>query len=378
MQLALFFTRGISLKLWLETGLFDREKQLYEEHLRRGHLRKVYWLTYGQKDAELAKELKLSSRLDHRIEVLPMSRLFCGCWGTLFYSFLIPLIHFAQLNNCDILKTNQMDGSWTAVLAKWLHRKPLMVRTGYTWSLLKKKHNVAKYKQKLIGLIERFAYSNATVAVVTSERQSQYISERYSVPKENVQVVPNYIDTKLFTPAESANKYSDRLIFVGRLNEEKNLFNLIEAVAQTGLTLDIYGKGDIRNKLETQAKKLNAKVNFMGIVPNNELPNIFNRYRCYILPSFYEGMPKSLLEALACGLVCIGTDVEGINDIIKNGVNGYLAKGTQSNALVEVIKKATQLPYDSITAEGIQRVRNNFSLETVVGREKEIIANLKT
>jgi glycosyltransferase involved in cell wall biosynthesis len=378
MQLALFFTRGISLKLWLETGLFDREKQLYEEHLRRGHLRKVYWLTYGQKDAELAKELKLSSRLDHRIEVLPMSRLFCGCWGTLFYSFLIPLIHFAQLNNCDILKTNQMDGSWTAVLAKWLHRKPLMVRTGYTWSLLKKKHNVAKYKQKLIGLIERFAYSNATVAVVTSERQSQYISERYSVPKENVQVVPNYIDTKLFTPAESANKYSDRLIFVGRLNEEKNLFNLIEAVAQTGLTLDIYGKGDIRNKLETQAKKLNAKVNFMGIVPNNELPNIFNRYRCYILPSFYEGMPKSLLEALACGLVCIGTDVEGINDIIKDRVNGYLAKGTQSNALVEVIKKATQLPYDSITAEGIQQVRNNFSLETVVGREKEIIANLKT
>ncbi|MFZ0035218.1 MAG: glycosyltransferase family 4 protein [Sedimentisphaerales bacterium] len=377
MQLALFFTRGISLKLWLETGLFDREKQLYEEHLHRGHLRKVYWLTYGQKDAELAKQLKLSGRLDPSIEVLPMSRLFCGFWGVLLYSFLTPVIHFARLSNCDILKTNQMDGSWTAVLAKWLHRKPLMVRTGYTWSLLKKKRNVAKYKQKLIGLIERFAYSNATIAVVTSEKQSQYISERYSVPKENVQVVPNCIDTQLFTPTESANKYADRLIFVGRLNEEKNLFNLIEAIAQTGLTLDIYGKGNIRNKLEALAKKLNAKVNFMGVVPNNELPAVLNRYRYFILPSLHEGMPKTLLEAMACGLACIGTDVEGINDIIKDGVNGYLAKGTQSNALVEVIKKAIQLPYDSITAAGIQQVRNNFSLETVVEREKEIIANLK-
>ena len=56
MQLALFFTRGISLKLWFETGLFDREKQLYEEHLRRGHLKKIYWLTYGIDDAELADD----------------------------------------------------------------------------------------------------------------------------------------------------------------------------------------------------------------------------------------------------------------------------------------------------------------------------------
>lgn len=377
MQLALFFTRGVSLKLWLDTGLFDREKQLYEEHLRREHFKKVYWLTYGKKDAELAKQLKLSGQLDPRIEVLPMSHLFCGHWGTLLYSFLMPVIHFATLSSCDIFKTNQMDGSWTAVLAKWLHRKPLVVRTGYTWSLLKKKHDVAKYKQKLIGLIEHFAYNNATIAVVTSERQSHYISKHYSVSEENVQIIPNYINTQLFTPTESANRYADRLIFVGRLNEEKNLFNLIEAIAQTGLTLDIYGKGDIRNKLEARAKKLNAKVNFMGVVPNNELPGIFNRYRYYILPSFYEGMPKTLLEAMACGLVCIGTDVEGINQIIEDGVNGYLVKGTQANALVEVIKRATQLPHDSVTAEGIRLVRNNFSLETIVEREKEIIVNLK-
>jgi glycosyltransferase involved in cell wall biosynthesis len=197
------------------------------------------------------------------------------------------------------------------------------------------------------------------------------------VSEENIQVIPNYINTQLFTPTESANRYADRLIFVGRLNEEKNLFNLIEAVAQTGLTLDIYGKGNIRNELEARAKKLNAKVNFMGVVPNNELPNILNRYRYYILPSFYEGMPKTLLEAMACGLVCIGTDVEGINQIIEDGVNGYLAKGTQANAFVEVIKRAAQLPHDSITAEGIRRVRNNFSLETAVEREKEIIVNLK-
>lgn len=378
MNLALFFTRNISLKLWVDSGLFDREKQLYEEHLRRGNLRKVYWLTYGKRDGELAKQLQSSGRLHPDITVLPMARFFLGRWGCLLYSFLIPLLHRRWLKSADIFKTNQMDGSWTAVFARWLYRKPLAVRTGYTWSLFKKKQDVPKYKQRLIGIIEHFAYNNATIAVVTSERQAHYISERYSVSGENVRVMPNYIDTQLFTPRESTNKYADRIIFVGRLNEQKNLFNLIEAIAQTGLALDIYGKGEPRNKLEAWAKRQNAKVNFMGVVPNNELPHIFNRYRFYILPSFYEGMPKTLLEAMACGLVCIGTNVEGINEVIEDGVSGYLAKGTQVQALAEVIKRATQLPHDSITAEGTRKIRNNFSLKAVVEQEKEIIINLKT
>jgi glycosyltransferase involved in cell wall biosynthesis len=377
MQLALFFTRGVSLKLWLDGGLFDREKQLYEEHLRRGHFKKIYWLTYGTDDTGIASELKAAGRLHPDIVVLPMARFLPGQWGCLLYSFLMPLFHRCWLKSADIFKTNQMDGSWTAVLAKWLYRKPLIVRTGFTWSLLRKTHNSPEHRQKMIEIAERLAYKNASVVTVTTQTQAHYIIENYRLSKKNVQVIPNYVDTQLFTPQKSVEKYSDRLIFVGRLNEEKNLFNLIEAVAQTGMILDIYGQGDIRDKLEAHAKRLNAKVNFMGVVPNNELPGILNRYRYYILSSFYEGMPKTLLEAMACGLVCIGTDVEGINQIIEDGVNGYLAKGTQADALVEVIKKVTRLSHDSVTAEGIRQVRSNFSLETVVEREKEIIASLK-
>jgi glycosyltransferase involved in cell wall biosynthesis len=374
MKLALFFTRGISLKTWIDTGLFDREKQLYEEHLRRGHLRKVYWLTYGTDDTGIASELKAAGRLHPDVMVIPMARFFSGKWGCLLYSFLMPLLHRRWLKSADIFKTNQMDGSWTAVLAKWLHRKPLVVRTGYTWSLLKKKHDVANYKQKLIGLIEHFAYNNATIVVVTSERQAHYISERYSVPEENIQVIPNYINTQLFTPLESVEKYSDRLVFVGRLHEEKNLFNLIEAAAQTDMTLDIYGQGHLKQALEQKAAQVNVQVKFMGVVPNYELPAVLNRYRYYILPSLHEGMPKTLLEAMACGLICIGTNVDGINQIIEDGVSGYIAKGTTPQALVEVINRAIQLPNDHIVQEAVCKIRRGFSLQTVAEQESEIIA----
>jgi glycosyltransferase involved in cell wall biosynthesis len=377
MQLALFFTRGVSLKLWLDSGLFDREKQLYEEHLRRRNLKKVYWLTYGTNDAAVTSKLRAAGRLHPDIVVLPMARFFSGKLGCLLYSFLMPLIHRRWLKSVDIFKTNQMDGSWAAVLAKWLYHKPLVVRTGFTWSLLRKTHNAPKHNVRMIGIAEHLAYKNASVVTVTTQIQARYIIENYHLSEEKIRIMPNYVDTRLFMPLGWGEKYPDRLVFVGRLNEEKNLSNLIEAIAKTSLTLDIYGKGDIRDKLETQAKKLSARVNFMGVVPNDEMPAVLNRYRYYILPSFHEGMPKTLLEAMACGLVCIGTDVEGINNIIEDGVSGYLAKGTQADALVEVIKRAVRLPHDSITAEGIRRVRNHFSLETVAEREKEIIANLK-
>jgi glycosyltransferase involved in cell wall biosynthesis len=376
MKLALFFTRNISLELWVDAGLFDREKQLYEEHLHRGNLQKVYWLTYGRNDSELAKQLKSTGKLHNDIEVLAMPHCFFGKWGCWFYSFLMPLFHRYSLKAADVFKTNQMDGSWSAVIAGWLYRKPLIVRTGYTASLFAKRQVDAVW-EKRFERIERFAYRNADIGVVASYRDKQYVCSKYDIKSEKVRVLYNYVNVSVFKPV-NCEKYQNRILFVGRLNKQKNLFNTMEAVFRNNLVLDIYGQGELRDELQARAKKQGAKVNFMGVVSNNELSHIFNRYSYYILTSFYEGMPKTLLEAMACGLVCIGTDVAGINEVIEDGVNGYLAKGTDAQALAEVINKAVRLPPDIVTAEGIRKIRNNFSLEAAVEQEKEIIMKLKT
>lgn len=376
MKLALFFTCNVSLKLWIDTGLFDREKLLYEEFLHRGYLERVYWLTYGNNDGVIANQLKAEGRLHPDIIVLPMPRIFSGKFGALIYSLLMPLLNYRSLKTVDILKTNQMFGSWSAVLTKWLHRKPLVVRTGYTWSLVRT-YNKSKFWQLLIRTIESLAYKNNTMVVITSERQSIYISNRYSVPKENISVIPNYIDTKLFKPAEHEKKYTDRLVFIGRLSKEKNLFNLIDAISQTKLVLDIYGQGQLQDKLDLCAKRLGARVNFMGAVPNNELPQILNRYHYFVLPSLYEGMPKSLLEAMACGLVCIGTDVEGINEIIENDVDGYLAKSTDATDIAKAIDKAISLSDGSIPLKAVEKIRDKFSLAEAVTKENGLFSALR-
>jgi glycosyltransferase involved in cell wall biosynthesis len=374
MKLALFFTRGISLKAWIDTGLFDREKQLYEEHLCRGHLRQVYWLTYGKNDAKIAVQLKAEGRLHQDIVVLPMARFFSGKWGCLLYSFLMPLFHRRWLKSADIFKTNQMNGSWSAVIARWLYHKPLVVRTGYTASLFAERQANAKSKRNYERL-ERFAYRHADIGIVASHGDKQYICSKYHISPEKIEVLYNYINTAVFCPID-CEKYADRIIFVGRLQPQKNLFNLIEAVSRNDLTLDIYGNGELYDELLAQAKRLNARVNFMGVVDNDQMPRVLNRYRYYILPSFYEGMPKALLEAMACGLVCIGTDVEGINQIIDDGVNGYLAKGTGPQALAEAINRAAHLPSDCIIREAVHRIRDGFSLQTIAEQENEIVAGL--
>lgn len=84
MKLILFFTYGVSLKDWVDTGLFEREKQLYEEHLNRRYLKKVYWLTYGVGDSMLARKMKDDGRLHEDIDVLSMPHFFYGRVGRFF------------------------------------------------------------------------------------------------------------------------------------------------------------------------------------------------------------------------------------------------------------------------------------------------------
>ena len=94
MVLTLFFTRGVSLELWLNRGLFDREKLIYEEHLKQGNLKKVYWITYGSNDLKLSNQLKKDKRLNPNIVVVGMPKLFnLPKIGSYLYSLLIPFLY---------------------------------------------------------------------------------------------------------------------------------------------------------------------------------------------------------------------------------------------------------------------------------------------
>ena len=226
--------------------------------------------------------------------------------------------------------------------------------------------------------MENFSYKFSNHIIVTSKHIKNYISYKFNISKSKITVINNYINTNLFVKKNNIyNRYSNRILFVGRLSKQKNLEELILAISQTKYELDIIGEGEDRSKLLKLVKNHNLKVNFFGTIENNILVDYYNKYKLFILPSLVEGNPKSLLEAMACGCAVICSNVEGNNSIIKHGINGYLVNTDKSSikeAIVEIMEnEKLQL---EISNNSIKYVTEHCDLNKNLSTEIKIYNNL--
>lgn len=376
--LGLFFTRGVSLEQWVESGLFDREVRIYRMHLAHGRFSRIFWFTYGASDHEVAAKLVAEGRLPGEILVVPRPA-WLGCFGrgaSLAYSFLLPLLAGQQLRQCSVFKTNQMDGALAAVWAAARFRRPLYVRTGYTLSLFVDRiHARNPLRRAFASLTERIAFRRADIVSVSSHFDRDYVARRYGLAAEVLTVVGNYIDTDEFSPRHGVEQ-AERVIFVGRLSAQKNLPAAIEACAIVGVGLDIVGDGEERDSLRELAATAGIDMRWLGVIANDHLPEVLNGCRYFILPSLWEGMPKSLLEAMASGRICIGNDTSGINEVIEDGVTGYLAADASSASLAEAIGRAMQGNHAAIVAAGRAFVCKHYSLDAIAAKEAAIFSSL--
>lgn len=163
--------------------------------------------------------------------------------------------------------------------------------------------------------------------------------------QERSAIIPNQVSDVFFQMGHVSDAHG--IVAIGRLARQKNYECLIDAFSriadQTGENLVIYGEqyGDTgaRSKLEglVKGKGLEDRVFLPG--ETNCVQEKLAGAKLYVLPSDYEGMPNSLLEAMAVGVPCIATDCPcgGPRMVIENGVNGILVPVGDSNALAEAI-----------------------------------------
>lgn len=142
-------------------------------------------------------------------------------------------------------------------------------------------------------------------------------------------VVENGVDSCRFRPGTAASGSEVRGIFVGRLIFNKGPQFLLAALGslQTrlpNLKIDIVGEGPMRRKLEVfvRHQRLDDTVNFLGI--RDDVPELLRRSDFFIRPSLLEGMPLTVLEAMASGLPVVVSDVGGAREVVVDGVTGYL------------------------------------------------------
>ena len=174
--------------------------------------------------------------------------------------------------------------------------------------------------------ISRTAYRNADAVVLSTEKDAEFVMKKFKVPKDKISVIPNTIDTDLFSPGANDNEKRNRILYIGRLTEVKNLHIVIEALSGTGIGFDIYGKGELKNELIKLAELHKVDLKIYKSLPNEKLPEIYRQYPIFVLMSQFEGNSKVLLEAMSCGRTVVASNIPGNSAIIKDRINGILVE----------------------------------------------------
>lgn len=202
-----------------------------------------------------------------------------------------------------------------------------------------------RYLYPLLRPLLRRVWRSASAVTVTS-RENLHLSHK-TLPSLQTEIIPNGIDTAVFTPAETPRNATISLLCVGRLIERKGQRYLLEAVAQlrsrsaTPFTLNLVGTGDDERALRRLAEHLGITdiVNFSGYVPHEKMPDIYQKSDIFLLPSEHEGMSNALLEAMACGLPVIVTDTGGTEELVRAGENGLVVPWGDVTALADALQQ---------------------------------------
>jgi glycosyltransferase involved in cell wall biosynthesis len=194
-------------------------------------------------------------------------------------------------------------------------------------------------------------------------------------PKANFVVVPNTVDTGVFTPPPERPRET-RLLNVAALAEKKGHRFLLDALADLpGARLDIVGDGELRAELEerTRALDLEDRVRFLGELPRDDVAALMRAASLFVLPSLAENLPVVLIEAMASGLPAVATRVGGVPEMLDADA-GELVEPGDTAALTDAIRTASAREFDpGVLAD---RARARWSYAAVCARWTEIYEEL--
>jgi glycosyltransferase involved in cell wall biosynthesis len=365
-RLILFFTDGVSLKTWGDVGMLEREVALYR--VLRSHLRGVTFVTYGD-----AGDLRYAARLQG-------IRIICNWWRLpqRWYAKLVSAIFPWLWRGPVVVKSNQVQGADIALAAARRIRKKFVARCGYLLSdNMERAHGAESPQAKTACALEREVFTRADRVVVTTPAIREKVLQRYQLSPDRVRVIPNYVDSTVFAPTGNKERHAKRLCYVGRLDREKNPSALIAAVEGLDVELIVVGNGSLGEQLRLEVTRVGSAVQFLGNVPNRELPQILNSAAAFVMPSLIEGHPKALLEAMACGMPVIGTNVPGIRELICHRETGYLCECSPESiraAIREVLEDGELRARMGACARAY--VAEHFSLEKILDLELGLLEEL--
>jgi glycosyltransferase involved in cell wall biosynthesis len=365
-RLAVFLSNGRGLGDWQKLGSVSREVALYRRLDAAGF--GVTFYTYDR-----TRDLP---KLDFPAHTRPQWPWLLPRKLEALYGAALPLLRYPSADERPaIVLTNQAHSGWPAVGAARLWGAKLVARCGYVYGEREQTLGHSGFRVQRRSLEEKTVFRLADRCVVPTDDLARWLTAHYGIDPAKIAVIPNYVDTDCFRPLDEAPDVD--VISVGRLAEKKRHQLLLEALAGTGLRVRIVGSGKWREQLLRIADAGNVSLDLIPSVPNEQLPGLLNRARLYVNLSRWEGHPKALIEAMACGRACLGADSPGIRNVIAHDRTGRLVQPDASEIRAAV---TTLLADDAKRAElgaaAHARAVASYSLDVVFERVRELFETL--
>lgn len=265
--------------------------------------------------------------------------------------------------------------------AKLLRKKVVLVLSGSSTLMAKFSNDILS---KPIEILEKINLILSNCLILYSPNLvKEYNMEKY---RNKISIAHrHFLDFNKFKIEKPLSERDNLLGYIGRLSQEKGILNFMEAMTKVLEMRDdirflVGGDGPLRTKVEQclNAKNLNSKVKFVGWIPHDELPKCLNDLKLLVLPSYTEGLPNIMLEAMACGTPILATPVGAIPDVISDGETGFIMDDNSPECIASnVLRVLSQPNLEEIAKNAHALVEKEFTYEAAVEKYRNILDSLQ-
>ena len=290
----------------------------------------------------------------------------------------LDIIKIIKNGKYDIIHTHSSKAGLLGRIASWILGKRIIIHTVHGFPFNDFMNHT---KKSFYMMIEKIANSLSTHLITVSKLNYKKIVDLKLAKPQYITNIYSGIDFDKFT-IKSNNLIRQELRidsnvkligFIGRLSDQKDPFTFLKAILKV---LDINpdchfilvggGPKELDIKIFIQKNNLESKVTLLGI--RNDIPSILHNLDLFVLSSIYEGLGRSMTEALYCKVPVIATDVEGVPELIQNNETGILVPPRNSKKLASAITYAIDNLEDmqNIAEKGHVFVNENFDVKKMV------------
>ena len=269
--------------------------------------------------------------------------------------------------------------------ARILGKKVVIITTGSGSQSLHRMYPdlLGRLYSTIVRGIEHIDYSLADKIVVYSKSMIAAMGlEGY---RSKISIAhKHFLDFDKFKIQKQLNERDSSVGYIGRLSEEKGILNFVKAIPailkeKENLEFLIGGGGQLGDKIEKylDEENLNNKVKLVGWIPHDKISDYLNELKLLVLPSYTEGLPNIMLEAMACGTPVLATPVGAIPDVIKEEQTGFIMENNSPECIAKNIIKALDYPkIEEISRNARALVEKEFTYEKAAERWREILLSL--